>query len=106
VNVVHDDHESKRHEISCVEHDVRVRTDDRCEVVVDGAERIVERLAFVVDRVAIGVQHQRRERIPLLLVGMNRRERNRGRGDLDWGHPILAARARHLLTPIGVIAQS
>ena len=39
-----------------VEHDVRVRKNDRCEVVVDAAERVVEGLAFVVvvDRVAVG----------------------------------------------------
>ena len=55
MDAVHDDHEGERHEIRTVEHDVRVRTNDRCEVVVDAAERVVAGLAFVVDRVAVGI---------------------------------------------------
>ena len=53
-----------------VEHDVRVRRNDRCEVVVDADERVVEGLAFVVvvDRVAVGDRDALCGSMPIMMV--------------------------------------
>jgi hypothetical protein len=74
--------------------------------VVDGVARIIEGLTLVVNRVAVGVEHEYRERISLLIVGVNRPEWLRSRCESDRRHPILAAGARHRLTQIAVIARS
>jgi hypothetical protein len=58
VHPIHNDYEGEGHNVRTVEHDMGARAHDRCEVIVDGVQCIIKGLTLIVNRAAVGIEHE------------------------------------------------